>query len=242
MPQFQLLNQVPTFGGELGKSLGTGFGTGISEGLQQRLEQFHKDKEFKAQEQMFIAQGWPEDLAKLGASATIGGQTAIVNQLLEMRQRQPGIFEEGAIEKGPGFEAEEIEVGLTPKEKVTRREKQDQRSFERNKKYLDRISSIAQELPKEKVALAQMKGALEDDNFNSLRNAVAEMTGFEALKSASAQTVNSASKQFLMASLAGLTGRPNQFIERQITKALISPLYHDVANELKLSSSRAPFI
>lgn len=96
------------------------------------------------------------------------------------------------------------------------------------------MSSIAEELPKEKLAISQMKGALESGDFNSLRNAVGEITGQEWIKTASAQTVNSAAKQFLMSSLAGLSGRPNQFIEKQITKALISPLYKDAANTLIL--------
>ena len=108
----------------------------------------------------------------------------------------------------------------------------EKRAFDRSKGYLDTLSDVARELPKEKLALSQMRGALDDKDFNSWQNIIAEMTGFEALKTASAQVVNSASKQFLMASLAGLTGRPNQFIEKQITKALVSPLYKDEANEL----------
>ena len=79
-----------------------------------------------------------------------------------------------------------------------------------------------------------MRGALENNDFNSYRNIFAEMTGLEALKTSSAQAVNSATKQFLMSSLAGISGRPNQFIEQQITKALVSPLYTDEANQLIL--------
>ena len=118
------------------------------------------------------------------------------------------------------------------KRKFTHEETREARAFKRSQKYLDQLSDIAKELPKEKLALQQMKGALDQGDFNSWRNIVGEMTGFEALKTSSAQAVNSAIKQFLMSSLAGLTGRPNQFIEKQITKALISPLYKEEANIL----------
>ena len=210
-----------------------GLGGGVSQGLQQSLEQFHKNQQMERAQQLFESKGYPSDLARLAASATTGGQTEVLKEVLEMKKRGSSIFG-GPPTRQPTEEVEfeETETGLTPKERVSRKEKLEQRSFDRNRKYLDRLSSIAGEMPKERVALSQMKGALESGDFNSWRNAFAEMTGFEVLKSASAQVVNSAAKQFLMSSLAGLTGRPNVFIEKQITKALISPLYRDQANEL----------
>lgn len=124
------------------------------------------------------------------------------------------------------------EVGLTPKERVAATEKSKQRSFDRNKGYLENISNISKGLAKEKLALQQMKGAMDAGDFNSFKNVIGEMTGLEFLKTASAQVVNSASKQFLISSLGDITGRANVFIEKQITKALISPLYKEEANQL----------
>ena len=126
----------------------------------------------------------------------------------------------------------EEEIGRTPKEEIAHKEKLQERAYQRNKPYLERLSSMAQDLPKEKLSLQQMKGALDDKDLGSLRNVIAEITGAEWLKSASAQVLNSASKQFLLSSLSGLTGRPNQFLEQQITKALVSPLYRKEANQL----------
>lgn len=131
-------------------------------------------------------------------------------------------------QKESGIRGTEAEAKRT----FSHEEKREERSFLRSKKYLDQLADVAKELPKEKLALQQMKGALDRGDFNSFRNVFAEMTGLETLKTASAQTVNSATKQFLMSSLAGLTGRPNVFIEKQITKALISPLYKKEANTL----------
>ena len=146
------------------------------------------------------------------------------------------------IEVGEGGEGEEVdiddvgreEIGLTDKEKADRQAKQEERDYQRNKDYFERLSKTAQDLPKEKVALQQMQGALDSDDFDSWQNVFAEMIGVETLKTASAQVLNSASKQFLLASLSGITGRPNQFLEQSITKALISPLYKKEANQLIL--------
>ncbi len=160
-------------------------------------------------------------------------------ELASIEKSEERQFKKTEKEEERGFQTAEKEEKRIFEEKKRKEEAEartketaEKRAFDRNKSYLDRISDIAVELPKERVALQQMRGALDDKSFNSWRNVVAEMTGVETLKTASAQVLNSASKQFLMSSLAGLTGRPNQFIEKQITKALISPLYRNEANEL----------
>jgi len=160
--------------------------------------------------------------------------TEVLKEVLDLQKRGGDLFAIDETKEGNGKIESEEEIGLLPKEKVARRERQEQRAFERNKKYFGRISDMSNDLPKEKLALSQMRGAVEQGDFNSWRNAISDMLGYEVLKTASAQTVNSASKQFLMSSLASLTGRPNQFIEKQITKGLISPKYKDIANQLIL--------
>ncbi|MFP3859221.1 MAG: hypothetical protein ACLFUW_00215 [Bacteroidales bacterium] len=236
MPQFQLLNKQPGFAEQLGSQLGQGLGQGLSQGIQQRLANFENQKKAALIEDDLIARGMPPDLAKLASVAPTGGQTEILKKVLEERETGPldkSLFSETFTEDETDVDPiEPVPTPRTRKEKQAHEREKEKRSFERNKNYLNRISGIANELPKEKLALSQMEGALNSGDFNSWRNAIAEMTGFDILKTSSAQTVNSASKQFLMSSLAGLTGRPNQFIERQITKGLISPLYKDEANKL----------
>jgi len=200
-----------------------------------------------------------EDFAEFHGALGTGEQTKFFEQVMESQQRgesarklmgkwkeqakQPGLEKVGEEQidiaetispEGITDTLEEEEIGRTPAEQARRIEKQEERSFQRNKPYLENLSKIAQELPKEKLALQQMQGALDSEDFDSWRNVVAEMTGLERLKTASAQVLNSASKQFLISSLAGITGRPNQFLERSITKALISPLYAKEANQLIL--------
>lgn len=204
-------------------------GKGAATGLQDRLKTFHDEKQTDVVSKKYQAQGYPKLLADLAATATVGGKTEVLKEVLDLYRRGGGEALFGEVSKGdkpPG------QVGFTAKEQAARQKEQEKRSFERNKSYLDRISKLSTDAPQKKVALAQIEGALGDKDFNSWRNAIAETTGQEWLKTASAQTVNSASKQYLMSSLGAITGRPNQYIERQITKALISPLYQDEANRL----------
>lgn len=175
--------------------------------LQQWKQQVQEDED--------VLEGIAEDQDILEG---IGEEQGAPDQIISP-EKQTDIIEEG-------------EIGLTPKEKVAATEKSKERSFSRNKGYLENISNISKGLAKEKLALQQMKGAMDAGDFNSFKNVIGEMTGLEFLKTASAQVVNSASKQFLISSLGDITGRANVFIEKQITKALISPLYKEEANQL----------
>lgn len=133
MPQFQILPQAPGFGQQLGQQLGAGLGQGINQGIAQRLENFQKQQKISDLEQTYEAQGYPKDLAKLAATATTGGNTEILKNLLELRQR--GFSPIGAQQsqqpqspiQEPSDEitqavkaAKESDVGLTPKERISR--------------------------------------------------------------------------------------------------------------------------
>lgn len=240
----------------LADRIGGGFGQGLSSGLQMlldaKMESIKADRKQKASIEEYdklLSLGLSPQEAGLWLQFTEQGKSHLAKDVLERQQREKGLSRRGLGAKGPeevsGLEilntpgeSEAIdfseEVGLTPKEQVARQEKLEGRSFERNKKYLDYISDIQKEVPKERLAVSQMRAALKAGDFNAFRNKAAEFLGQPALQNASANVVNSASKQFLLSSLAGITGRPNQFLENQITKALINPLYAKQANELIL--------
>lgn len=138
---FVMLPQQETALGSLGQSLGTG----VAQGLQQQLSQFHQEKKLKETEDTFKQQGYPEDLAKLAAAATTGGQTEVLKQLLEMRQRGPMLEEQiKETPHGIDFEAEE-DVGLTPKEKIKREEGRFSKQSEKYGELSDRASKYQQE-------------------------------------------------------------------------------------------------
>ena len=246
----------------LGQQAGAGLSSGLQMLMQQKMEGMQQQKQKAAAMEEYedlLKRGFSPKEAGLWIQFTEGGKTHLAKEVLERMQREGGLEQrgfplrgeavEGVIEEqipGEGSlrapEEEEVEEeavairepGLTPKEEAARGLKMEERAFKRNEKYLEKQDEIRSALPSEKIALQQMRGALNAGDFNSRRNLVGDLFGQEWLKTASAQTVNSATKTFLMAALKGMTGRPNQFIEKQITRALISPQYKDEANKLIL--------
>jgi hypothetical protein len=114
MPNLQALAAVPSFGSQLGQALGGGISQGISANLQNMLEQ----KKIQGLESDLIARGYPEQLARLAATATTGGQTEVLKTVLDQLNRgmtsEPGRME-GEEETEPS-----ADVGLTPKERIAR--------------------------------------------------------------------------------------------------------------------------
>lgn len=133
MPQFQVLPQNPTFGQQFGQQLGAGLGQGLNQGIAQRLENFQKQQKISDLEQTYEAQGYPKDLAKLAATATTGGNTEILKNLLELRQRgfSPIGAQQSQQSQSPMPQvsdeiaqavksAKDSDIGLTPKERISR--------------------------------------------------------------------------------------------------------------------------
>lgn len=117
---------------------------------------------------------------------------------------------------------------------LNQQNERESRDFKRNEKYAEHIEKIRMDQNRKSLALQQMRGALESGDFESARNTVANFLGADFLKTADAQTVNAAIKNFLISDLGQITGNKNVFLERQITAALINPAYAPVANKLIL--------
>jgi hypothetical protein len=83
MPGLQALQGIPSFGGQLGQNLGGGLSQGIGTALSQMLQ----DKQISRREKEFTSRGLPPALARLGAVATVGGQTEIFKHALEEFRR-----------------------------------------------------------------------------------------------------------------------------------------------------------
>lgn len=231
-------------GADLSGRLGQALGTGLKQGYDSRMKlmtellkkggsgQLRPEEAAQITETL-ISKGFDPQLAQLYPYLTEGGKTKAGEFGLEeiiRRNSQPQ--SEGVVED---FDEVREEIPLSfkrkPSEEVKRAGEFEKRAYERNKPYFERLSKQSSNLPREKLALTQMKAAIKDDDFNSFRNSIAEMTGLDALKTSTGQVVNSAVKTFLISELGNITGRPNQFIEKQITKAAISPLYKKEANE-----------
>lgn len=117
---------------------------------------------------------------------------------------------------------------------LNQQNERESRDFKRNEKYAEHIEKIRMDQNRKSLALQQMRGALESGDFESLRNTVANFLGADFLKTADAQTVNAAIKNFLISDLGQITGNKNVFLEKQITSALINPAYAPAANRLIL--------
>lgn len=226
----QVIPQQPGLGEILGQQLGAGLSSGLQmlvqakmKGMQERerIKQIQSltglDQPIPRGQETVVEETLTEDYAPSGRAKNIDDISEGQLRAVALLEPQYGKFlqEQKAVSE-------------------KRIEKSEQRAFERNKKYLEKTDEERMSMPKKKLALIQMQAALESGDFESLRNTVADYTGLEFLKTAPAQSVNAAIKEYLIGDLASLTGRPNQFIERQITKALVSPQYAKEANQVIL--------
>jgi hypothetical protein len=146
----------------------------------------------------------------------------------------PGVSDERLhrMSAGKGAKAKWAEGILKKRDQEESQQfKREERNFKRNEKFFEEIDKAQKDALSMDLSLNQMHAALDKGDFESFRNKVGDLLGVEAIKTSSAQTVNSAMKTFLMSNLSQITGRPNQFIEQQLTKAAINPQYTKEANE-----------
>lgn len=87
----------------------------------------------------------------------------------------------------------------------------------RDEKLIGEVDSSRKMIPLKKMSTDQMKNALlrNDLTFFSPDN-VADMTGFEWLRTTGGANFKTAQKNHLISTIGQLTGRPNQWIEQQI--------------------------
>lgn len=238
MPQFQMLDPNPGFGSQLGQALGQGFQGGISQGITK----FFEDKQKKQQLQdLFSALGIspssekqsPEELGEQDQelSSQERGQSSFSRNITPQK-----LIAATAVNPQIGSAVGKIYEGekKAEEQQKKREEKFEDRAFKRNEKYLEKLGEAQTSLPKKKLALQQMRAAVDSGEFSGIRNALADYTGLDFLKNAPAQTVNSAIKEYLISDLASITGRPNQFIEKQLSLALVNPQFAQEANEMIL--------
>ena len=134
----QIIQRRPSIGGLLGGLVGGGI-SGVAEGarlgLQGTIDQFFEEKKAAREEEKIQQtidklkdQGFSEQEAQLNALLTTGGQTNLAGIVLDRMLREeggipgigaaPGGVEEIDVEDRIPFQ----DVGITPKERVTRQE------------------------------------------------------------------------------------------------------------------------
>lgn len=259
----QVIDRTPSVGATLGNLLGTtlggaaqGAGAGIQNSIQQFFEEKKANREREQMQKAFTDLNLPPQLGflppniskELLREAHDEQKLSRLLNLLKGGKQGEEIVEGEEIEETPeGLSEEDIlAVGaIDPhmarllqsqrESQQKRSEKLEERSFKRNEPFLKKIDEQMLSQPQMDLAISQMEGALQSGDFGTFRNVIGDLTGLEFLKTASAQVVNAASKEFIMAGLSELTGRPNQWIEQQLAKALINPQYANQANYMILA-------
>jgi hypothetical protein len=114
-----------------------------------------------------------------------------------------------------------------------------QRAFEsqRSTKYLDKVSDLATNLPERKIAIQTAKAAVQSGEMKPFGgDFVADILNLPQLRTASGAQLATAAKTNLIGSLSQITGgRPNQFIEQQISNAFAKAGQTEQANLAQLN-------
>lgn len=102
----------------------------------------------------------------------------------------------------------------------------------RSEKYLDKVSGERTVLPDLETSLVRIEDALASKDLKSIQNWIADRTGDDYLRTSSSAALNSAVKEFLLADLGRIKGgRPNQFLEQQLSTSYPKAGYDPKAND-----------
>lgn len=107
--------------------------------------------------------------------------------------------------------------------------------IKRSEKFLDKIEDSRKSVQRAKSSLIAAETALADRDLGFFsRDNLANLTGVEALRSKEGAVFNAAAKNFFLADLESAVGRPNQFLEKILTKAIFDVGKSNEANDALL--------
>ena len=121
-----------------------------------------------------------------------------------------------------------------------------------SKKVLERADAIAESLPQKQSALNAMNKSIQEGNLSYFsKDNLAELTGFEGLRSQEGALFKTAGKEYFLGNLSRAGSRPNQWIEQQISDMLAKigrtpeanlTVTRALQNELDLENERVRLI
>lgn len=229
----------------LGVALGglaSGLGQGYSQGLQKQLETFQQQKKLNLQadklskylprEQAIAILSQPKELQKPLL------YQSLAEQIMSPQGQNIEINEENEV----GTDQSQGSISTLSDEKLTRllsnpiaknaadteiKRREDLRKdvrrsdIKRSDKYLDKINEERDNTLRAKSSLGVIEQALEqkDLGFFSPDN-LKSMAGFNRWISPEGAILNTAGKEFFMADIERVTGRPNMFLEKILSNAL----------------------
>lgn len=107
--------------------------------------------------------------------------------------------------------------------------------IKRSEKFLDKIEDSRKSVQRAKSSLISAETALAERDLGFFsRDNLANLTGVEALRSKEGAVFNAAAKNFFLADLESAVGRPNQFLEKILTKAIFDVGKSNEANDALL--------
>ncbi len=226
-----------------------GLGGGVTQGLQQSLESFHENKQQQQQTEA-LSQYMPKEAAlsilkapkelqkpllyqalyesqvQQGAPQKFGEQTNVEidqNNQTQMPSQKQGIAgrtdeQLKQLLSNPLF-AKTAESELKERQGVkTAALKSD---IKRSDKFLDEVNTDRDSTRRSLSSLSSIEDALDrkDLGFFSPDN-LKSMAGFDRWISPEGAILNTAGKEFFISDLQRVTGRPNQFLERILSRAI----------------------
>jgi len=240
----QIIPQEPG----LGELLGSGIGAGVSTGLQSVLERRQKQAELS---------GLMKSLGLTGQTQPgQGGQpgqipsTTTQGEIFQPEQNQ----QQMQIEKiATNPKAMAILSQMNPqaanqisqmyKNLLSERKLQSTQKFQERKlaaptvnKYLDKIGSLETDIPSKEIGIMRINDALKSKDLKNFQNYFADYMESKGkpgdyFRTSAAAALQSGVKEFLLADLGKIKGgRPNQFIEMQLSASYPKAGYDPFAN------------
>lgn len=185
--------------------LGGLFGGGQSD-MQSGNRQMNSADEGMIQEGGFDASQIPDE--KIAQAALIDPNVA-----RQLQHAKDVALREKTAEKKHAFEKEKFEYGKgAEKEKMDRHE-----ASEVTKPLMLELQQARKNIPLQEQAIEDIKNAVPEVGALDY---LADVTGFEPLRSASGAKLKTAIKDFFLSDLTRAGSRPNQWIEQQLADAL----------------------
>jgi len=209
-------------------SSGSLFGKAIASGIQkggEGIQQMFADKmKQKAEKDFFDSLFNPQksQASTASKSTDIGTNQSINNDQSKSVYSQMGEQQKAML----AHKYPHVARQMQEEEKINRKEAiaKEKRSTERSDKYLDAIGEEQKALNGQMFSLNAAKQAVMEGQEGLSGDFWADYFHLPQLKSASGATLDATAKTHLLTSLKNLSGgRPNMFLERQISQAFAMP-------------------
>lgn len=198
------------------------------------------------EEQLYEQQSSPEgELTEQGEALQSPEGEDVVEQIsAKPRQKEP--MDVTQISDEQLVQLEQIDPKLAKAlrdiKKSRREEFLQDRDYHSKKsdKYLEEIEASAAEMESQQAALNQMEQAVTDKSYlGNFADWFADVSGAEIFRTAKGAQLVGAKKDFLIKSIRGLAGRPNQWIEQQINSMFATAGRSEEANQKSVAILKA---